>query len=156
MASRNFDDFAYVRLLNTEDTLANGQYPSTYIDVGEYERFVFLIGMGDFDSDITFQVQEADGAAGSLSDISGATVTAEAATDDDLWCSIEVETARMTHTSSSNKTHVTLTVSGVAGANDYASIFFIGYRARREPVTQLTGASANGGQISGGSVVVAG
>jgi hypothetical protein len=146
---RTFSDNVFVKLLNTEDALVDATYypaSASFIDVSNFERFVFLIGAGALDTATTFAVHENDDNTSSgAAAITGATVTV--ATDgDDKWYSIEVQTSRL----AAGNSFVSLYSTGATG-NDYGAIVFLGLNPRNAPVTQPTGTSGQGS-----SVIVAG
>lgn len=124
-----------IKQLNIEDALAAGSYPASgsYIDVSTVERFAFLIGAGALNTETVCKVQQATANNGTLKDVTDATVTI-AATGDDKWYLIEVQTARLDINNSYK--YVTLTVSGATGGDDYAAIFFLGLNPGYAPVTQ--------------------
>jgi len=68
-----------------------------------------------------------------IKDLTSATETIAADDDDQVFL---VEFATEALDSGSNFHYVTLDVSGVAGANDYGSVFFFGWNAKTLPVTQ--------------------
>jgi hypothetical protein len=135
---KTFSEDVYVLGCNTHTTaIADGKFPASgsFIDVSDFERFVFVVDAGSLDSALTLQVEEATAADGTPTDITGATATV-GATDDGETFIIEVETRRMTLT---GKRYVTLDVTGAAGGNDYLSIMFYGLNKGSLPVTQPSG-----------------
>ena len=127
-------------LINT--ALADGTYypaSGSFIDVGGFERFVFLIEMGTTNTAATWTVYQDTSATatGSLAVLSNTASIVTAAGDSNKWVTIEVTTNQL----SAGFHYVTLYCSGggAMGGNDYAAITFIGYRARHTPVTQPTG-----------------
>lgn len=131
-------DNEYIKLLNTEDALANGNYPASggYIPVADFGRFCFEIHAGALADALVFQVKQDKGVTqtAAIKDITGATVSI-AATGDDKTYIIDVPASELDI--ANGFTHVTLTLSGVSGS-DYAAIIFRGYQARHLPVTQPT------------------
>jgi len=136
-----------IQLLNTEDAVTAASYPASgaFIDVSQFERFVFLVAAGALNSATSCQVQQATAVNGALKDITGA-VVAIAATGDDKWYAVEVQTDRLD--GNNDYRYVTLTLTGPAGGDDYAAILFIGVNPGEQPVTQ--------GSDKGEIVVVAG
>jgi hypothetical protein len=135
---KTFSEDVYVLGCNTHTTaIVDGKFPASgsFIDVSDFERFVFVVDAGSLDSALTLQVEEATDADGTPTDISGATATV-GATDDGETFIIEVETRKMTLT---GKRYVTLDVTGAAGSNDYLSIMFYGINPGSKPVTQPSG-----------------
>lgn len=136
---RVFDDNVYVQKVNDFNTaIADATYypaSGSFIDVSEYERFVFLILVGTLDTAITFTVRQdtAATATAGVKAVTGAAVTI-AADDDNQWVSIEVETARLDIANGFH--YVSLYGTDAAGGNDYAAIVFLGIRPRHLPVTQ--------------------
>ena len=129
-----FSEKTLIKQLNIEDALTATQFPASgsFIDVSGFHKFGFLIGAGALNSALTCKVQQATANNGTLKDITDATVTI-AATGDDKWYWIEVET---THLDSNNDyRYVALDVAGAAGGDDYGAIFFFGFAIDR-PVTQ--------------------
>ena len=130
-----FSEQVYVKAANTPSTaIVDGKFPASgsFYDVSDYERFAFLIVAGGSDTELVCQVEEADAANGTPTDISGATVTVGASDDGEVFI-IEVETRKMTLT---GKRYVTLDVSGQSGSNDYLAILFLGINPGAMPVTQ--------------------
>jgi hypothetical protein len=142
----------YWKLLNTEDALAAGNYPASgsYIDVSGFSSFGFFLFGGALDSALTLTVYQ-DTSATQTADIKVITSATEtfAGDDDDKWCAIEVETAKLD--SNSDFRYVTLTVAGATGSNDYGAIVFFGIPAVKPPTQPTTG-----GPITGAPVLVNG
>lgn len=137
----SFDDAVYALKCNNFMTaIADGEFPASasYIDVGAFERFVFLIAAGTLDSALTCQVQQAATVSGTAKDVTGA-VAIVGAGDDNEWVTIEVQTNQLDLNNGYN--FVTLDVSGAAGSNDYLCIFFLGMYPSEQPVTQNAGYS---------------
>jgi hypothetical protein len=132
----NFDDYFKVQVLNVEAALTDASFPASgsFIDVSKYQRVVFLVGLGALTSAVTFKVQQATAVNGALVDVTSATKTI-AATDDNKWFTIEVDVAKLTINSAYR--YVTLTTTGTAGGDDYATIIAFLYGAEA-PVTQST------------------
>lgn len=133
-----FSEEVYVQPANNFNTaITDGNFPASgsYIDVSNFERFVFLVRPGTLDSALTLQVkQDTDETqTGDIANITGATAVI-GATDDNEFVSIEVETRRLNLNNGSR--YVTLAVSGAAGGNDYLDILFIGLNPGAKPVTQ--------------------
>lgn len=133
----NFGKSTYLLMLEGgKDVLTDANYPASgsYIDVSEFESFVFLIGL---DTIVTpdFAVYQDTSATqtASIKAVTGASKTNVVTGDDGKWFSIEVETARLD--AANGFRYVTLTVSGTGGA-DNANVWFIGNLPRRVPVTQ--------------------
>ena len=116
---------AVIKQLNVEVALAVASYPASgaFIDVSQYERFAFLVQAGVLDSAITCQVQQAATINGALKDITGAVVVI-AATGDNKWYLIEVQTDHLDINNGYN--YVTLTLTGPDLANDFGAITFFG------------------------------
>jgi hypothetical protein len=132
-----WDDAVFTQMLEGGLTaLADANYPASgsYIDVSEFEHFVFLIGL-DTVATPDFQVYQDTSATqtSGIKVITGAAKTDVVTGDDGKWFSIEVESARLDIANGFR--YVTLTVSGTGGS-DNANVWFFGYRARRMPVTQ--------------------
>lgn len=130
-----FVEAAKIQQLNVETALAVAEYPASgsFIDVSQYERFAFLIGVGALDTQVVAQVHQAATVNGATKDVTGATLTI-AATGDSKWYLIEVQTNQLDLNNAYN--YVTLDVTGPAGGNDYGCIFFFGFNPGEKPVTQ--------------------
>ena len=120
-----------IKQLNVEDALAVALYPlsGSFIEVGNFERFGFLIQAGGLDSAVTCQVQQATADDGTPKDITDA-VTIIPALGDDKWYLVEVQTDHLD--SNNDYNHVTLKVTGATG-NDYGAITFIGFNPSLPP-----------------------
>ncbi len=118
--------------------IADGEFPASgsFIEVGQYERFVFIVRAGTLDSALTCQVQQAATVNGVAKDVTGAVAVVGAGDDNELFL-IEVETRKLDINNGYN--YVTLDVSGAAGGNDYLDIVFVGVNPLTMPVTQPTG-----------------
>lgn len=130
----SFIDGHKIQLLNTEDALADANYPASgsYIDMSPFTRGVFLVGMGAMDGTPTMAVYQDKSATqtASIKALSGATVTL-AGTDDDTWHAVEFECRKLD--GANDFRYVTLTISSTG--TDYGAIFFIGIPDEK-PVTQ--------------------
>ena len=134
----NFDDAVYVNKANNFNTaIVDGRFPAStaFIDVSNFTHFAFLVFAGTLNSALTCAVYQDTSATvtASVKAVTGASVII-GATDDDKWRSVEVEAARLDI--ANNFRYVTLDVSGAGGGDDYLCIVFVGWDARREPVTQ--------------------
>lgn len=133
-----FSEDIYVQPANNFNTaITDGNFPASasYIDVSQFERFVFTIRAGTLDSALTCQVKQDTSATetANIKNVTGAVVVV-GATDDNEIVTIEVET---NHLDSNNDfRYVTLAVSGAGGANDYLDVQFIGLNPDVKPVTQ--------------------
>ncbi|MFH1635120.1 MAG: hypothetical protein ABIG63_14085 [Chloroflexota bacterium] len=141
---RSFEESFKVQKCNNFNTaLVDGiNYPASgsFIDVGGFGNFAFIVEMGTTTTACVFQVQQATGASATPKNLTGATLT-PTGTDDNKTFIIEAETARL---DIANDYHyVSLDCSGAAGADDYACITFLGWNARHVPVTQGSDVSAN-------------
>lgn len=131
-----FDDSVYVQKVNNFMTAIEvGEFPASgsYIDVAQFERFVFLILAGTLDTALTCQVQQATAVNGTAKDITGA-VTTVGTGDDNKWHIIEVQTDQLDI--NNDYRYVTLDITGAAGSNDYLAIVFLGLNPGEQPVTQ--------------------
>lgn len=138
MRNNIHDNCKIVKENNFNTGLVDGKFPASgsFENVSDYTHFAFAIFLGTLDSALTAQVQQDTSATqtGSIKAITGAVATL-AATDDDKWATIEVETAKL---DIQNSFHfVTLDITGAAGGNDYAAIVFMAWNARHAPVTQV-------------------
>lgn len=139
------------QLLEAGDTaLVDGNLPvsTAYIDVSGYHRFGFIVWAGALTSAVTAQVKQ-DTSATETASIKNITDAAKviAATDDNKFCIIEVDAAKMDINNGFD--HVTLALSGGAGGDDYIGAMFFGI-GKKVPVTN--GAT----QITSGLVAVVG
>ncbi len=120
--------------------IVDGKFPASvsYIDTSNFTEFCFLIKAGSLNSALTVQLKQDTSATetAGIKDITGATVVI-GATDDDTLYLIPVETADLDRANSFR--YVTAYITGAAGGDDYASVNFIGYNARHQPVTQPSG-----------------
>jgi hypothetical protein len=120
--------------------IVDGKFPASasFIDVSNFDEFAFIVKAGSLNSALTLQVKQDTSATqtGSIKDVTGATVVI-GATDDDTLYIIPVEVAKLDGANSFR--YVTLDISGAAGGDDYASVNFVGYNARHQPVTQPSG-----------------
>lgn len=134
---RNLYQNLYIEQLNVEDVLTDSNYPTStsYIDVTNFTHFAFVVLAGTVDTELTLQVYQDTSATetASIKAITDATETIGTGDSDETF-SVEVAVENLDIRNSFR--YVTLTVSGVSGANDYAAIFFVGWNARHQPVTQ--------------------
>lgn len=135
---KTFSEDIYVQPVNNFNTaIADGNFPASgsYIDVSDFERFVFAIRAGTLDSALTVQVKQ-DTDETQTADIKNVTgATAIVGTDDDnKFITIEVETRHLDR--NNGYRYVTLAVSGAGGSNDYLDILFIGLNPGQKPVVQ--------------------
>jgi hypothetical protein len=123
-----------IQPLNKEVAVAAALYPlsGSFIDVSRFERFAFLIAAGALNSALTLQVQQATAVDGTPKDVTDAVVVV-AATDDDQWFVIEVQTAKMDI--NNDYRYVTLKATGAADSDDFAAITFFGY-GDYQPIAQ--------------------
>lgn len=133
---RNWYENVYTQVLEAGVTaLSDANYPASasYIDVSEFERFVFLIAL-DTVATPDFAVLQDTSATqtASVKAITGAAKTDIVTADDGKHFTIEVETARLDIANGFR--YVTLQVSNTS--SDNAAIVFFGCRPRRAPVTQ--------------------
>jgi hypothetical protein len=148
---RDFINNHYVLKANNFNTaIVDGNFPAStaYIDVSEFERFVFLVHAGTLNSALTLQVEQDTSATetASIKVVTGATDIVGTSDDDDVFM-IEVETARLDIANGFR--YVTLDVAGAGGGDDYLDIIFIGVNPRREPVTQPATTTGNTIQVAG-------
>lgn len=132
-----FHENVYVLGLAAPAHLGNASYPASgyYIDVSDYNKFMFMVHCGAMTSSGDFTVKSATSATGGLVSVTSANKTdLTASTDDKKWFSIEVESARLP------TTHrlVSLVVTGMGGT-DYWSAMFYAWEARHGSPTQSTG-----------------
>lgn len=137
MKLKSFNEQVYLDQLVGPVIGATGTVPASYVDMGLYERFVILIGVGDMGTSGTLdaQVVQATAAAGTGSkNITGAAITQlVTATDDDEFVTIEVSADQLDIANSFSHVSVTITIGGAA-CNMVA--YIMGFNPRSVPVTQ--------------------
>lgn len=115
--------------------LTTGTYPAAYINVGDYERFAFVLELGVTDQTTDFKVVQATASAGTGSkDVAGAVITQFSATDDNKQAIIEVETKKLDINNGFYFVAVTATIA--TGTTTTASIVFYGVNPHSVPVSQ--------------------
>jgi len=134
----NLDDAVYINPANNFNTaLVDGVFPASgsFIDVSNFTHFAFLVRVGTLNSALTLQVHQDTSATqtAGVKDVTGATLVV-AADDDNELKSIEVEASRLDV--ANNFRYVALDITGAAAGDDYLDILFLGWDARRMPVTQ--------------------
>lgn len=120
-------------LVDAERLPASG----SFIDMEGIEHGVFLIGVGSLDSATTVSVYQ-DTSATETASIKALTSAAQiiAGGDDNKWLTIEFDVKDLDV--ANDFRYVTIVVANAAGGNDYACIFFLGFKTREAPVTQET------------------
>lgn len=116
-------------------TVITGVYPgaTTYIHVGDFERFQFKLAVGSTNNNVAAKVVQATDAAGSGSkDITGAAITTLDGNDDNQQASIEVEVRKLDINNGFDYVALSLTITGTTTA--YAE--FRGFTPGLVPVTQ--------------------
>jgi len=117
--------------------LTNSQRPASgsYVDVQGVMAVHIFIKLGTIADALTFKVQQADAADGTLSDVSGLTKTI-LATDDGQYIYMMLDPRKL-----EDEDHhwITTTISGVSG-NNYAAIMYLleGASDGHMPVTQTS------------------
>lgn len=133
---REFDEQIYVQsVIPPESGVTTQTAPATYIDVANFERFVFLISAGALGTGATVdaQVVQATTAAGAGSkNITGAAITQLTATDDDKFVTIEVLREKLDIANDFRYVSLTVTVANTADLE----VIFLGLNPRHTPVTQ--------------------
>lgn len=139
MAGFLFENEVYVNKCNNFNTAysAADRLPASgsFIDMQPYDHGVFLILMGTLDTATTFAVYQ-DTSATETASIKAVTSASQAvlATDDNKWLSIEFNTNQIDQ--DNDFRYVTLVPSAGAGSNDYVCVVFLGFKARKEPVSK--------------------
>lgn len=108
----------------------------SFIDMDGIDHGVFLIHLGTLDTAPTFTVKQ-DTSATVTVDVKAlntAVAQAMAADDDNQWLTLEFSANLLDRAEGFH--YVTLLISGPAGSNDYADIFFMGFKNKKTPVTQ--------------------
>lgn len=135
MKITDWGEQVYVETVVNPEVTVTGTVPAVYIDVADYERFVFLIHHGATDGNLDAQVVQATDSAGTGSkNITGAAITQLGATDDDKQVSIEVQSDQLDIANAFGFVAITLTISGITTM----AATFIGLNTRHTPVTQPT------------------
>ncbi len=134
-ANRLFTETNLIKALKApEDVLANNTlYPASaaFINVGDFDRFTFLILAGGITNQQTFQVQQATAIDGTPKDVTGA-VQVIATNGDDKWYAIEVGVDQL----DVNNGYCFVTLKNSGGASgDYADLIFLGHVPGMAPVT---------------------
>jgi hypothetical protein len=116
---------------------ADARLPASgsFIDMAPFDHAVFLIGVGTEDTAATFQVKQDTSATetGSIKNVTGAAQLV-ADDDDNKWLTIEFDASQLDKANGFR--YVTIVPSAGTGSNDYYCVFFLGFEARKEPVTQ--------------------
>jgi hypothetical protein len=133
------DNVVCVKCNNFNTALADGDYlpaSGSFIDMAGIDHGVFLVGMGTLDTATTFTVKQDTSATvtGSVKGLASAAVQLVAADDDNKWLTIEFNANQLDRTNSFR--YVTLKADGPAGSNDYACVFFLGFKSRKAPVSK--------------------
>ncbi len=134
-----FENDVYVQKCNNFGTAvaAADRLPASgsFIDMDQYDHGVFLIGIGAIDTATTLAVYE-DTAATETADIQAISGVSQALAgdEDNKFLTIEFNVNQMDRTDGYR--YVTLVSSGGAGSNDYLSVWFLGFKARKRPVTK--------------------
>lgn len=116
--------------------LTTGDYPASFIDVGQFERFAFVLDLGAVDATtIDLKVVQATAAAGTgKKDVTGAIITQLDGDDDNKSALIEVATNKLDINNDFHFVAVTLTRAG--GASNTGAITFYGVNPDVAPVAQ--------------------
>lgn len=115
--------------------LSAGTLPASYINVGDFERFAFVLELGATDQATDFKVVQATAAAGTGSkDVSGAVIAQLATTDDNKQAIIEVEVRKLDINNGFYFVAVTTALTG--GTATTGSIVFYGVNPSVIPVAQ--------------------
>lgn len=113
------------------------KYPlsGSFIPLEPYPWHVFVVTVGTLDSALTLQLQQDTSATqtASIKNVTGAVLSIGATDDADVFV-LEIEA--MSIIDLTGFTHITLDVTGPAGANDFLSIVHYGCHAKIKPVTQ--------------------
>lgn len=132
---RNFEDDIFVQVVSVPAAITTATLPATYIDVSQYDRFVFLISLGATNNTVDAQVVQATAAAGTGSkNITGAAITQLDGNDDNKFVTIEVDTQRLDIANDFRYVAVTVTVAGTTTAE----VLFFGLNARSRPITKVS------------------
>jgi hypothetical protein len=110
----------------------------SFIDMAGIDHGVFLIGLGTLDTTTTFTVKQDTSATvtGSITGLATAAAQAVVDADDNKWLTIEFDANQLNRAGGFR--YVTLKADGPAGSNDYACVFFLGFKNAKTPVTKAT------------------
>lgn len=120
------------------DLVSTTVYPTTLIEVGDFKSFAFLVKIGATANITTWQVEQCktnNNSDSSEKDVTGAVLVA-AATDDNKWLIIEVNTENL---DSNNGFHFVGLKQTGGTTGDFAQIIFLGRGSGIQAVTQPTG-----------------
>ena len=144
MRMRNLYQEARVDMIHNPGTITTGVIPTTWLDMSDYDRVVFLIALGSTDNNFDAVVRQGTSSAGAgAKDVSyvnnaGSTVTAQITqldgNDDNKYVSIEVPASKLDIANGFRYVALSCTVAGTTTA----AIWAIRYPARNLPVTQPT------------------
>jgi len=131
-----FNQQVYRQVAVAPGALTTGDYPATFIDVAQFERFAFVIDLGAVGAtSIDMKVVQATAAAGTgKKDVTGAAITQLDGDDDNKSALIEVAVNKLDINNGFRYVAVTLTRSG--GSSNTGAITFYGVNPDVAPVTQ--------------------
>ena len=133
-----FQEEVYIqKVLDPVDNTGAGAatVPATYIDVSDFERFVFLLSIGNMTGTLDMQVVQAqDGAGTGSKNIANAVITQLGASDDNKQVLVEVEVRKLDINNGFHFVAITLTEAGSSA--QLADAFFFGINPGNAPVTQ--------------------
>lgn len=133
---RRVSEHIYFEPIKVIDSLVDGTFPASYIDVSQWARFAFLIATGaSDDTAVTAQVVQATAAAGTGSkNITGAALTGTSlasASGSNKFAMIEVDQEHLDIANDFD--HVAITLGATGGSATTLACFFIGI----EPNTKV-------------------
>lgn len=107
----------------------------SFIDMLGIDHGVFLIGMGTFTTSATWQVYQDTAATETAAKVvTGASQAVVNSTDNNKWLTIEFDANQLDR--GGGFRYVTLVPSAGTGGDDYAVVYFLGFRKSKRPVTQ--------------------
>ncbi len=136
---QTFDFWSAAELVFPPGTIAGGPtiVPSTYIDMGDFDRIVFIIAIGACAATDTLNAKlvQATSAAGAGSkDITGAAITALADADDNQFATIELKAEALDVAGGFR--YVSLSYTKAGAGTLVASIFAFRYKGGGLPPTK--------------------
>ena len=135
------NDVVCVKCTNFLTAVADADYlpaSGSFIDMAGIDHGVFLIGMGTLDTATTFTVKQDTSATvtGNVKGLTNAAAQLVAALDDDKWLTIEFNANQLDRAGGFR--YVTLKADGPAAGDDYACVFFLGFKNGKTPVSKAT------------------
>jgi hypothetical protein len=134
MKITSLNEQVYIQQVSPPAVTTTATVPASYIDVTDFERFAFLISVGDVGvgGTVDAQVVQATAAAGTGSkNITGAVATQLVAADDNVYVVIEVQSDQLDIANDFRYVAITVTVAATVSLE----VLFLGLNPRHVPVT---------------------